>query len=1046
MSTDYDAIRQRNIKEYGEGTKHLSYFSDIYSTSTHFIFEVLQNAEDALSRRPANSPAGYVHFHLFPDRLEIRHNGEPFIEQNVIGICGIGEGTKAGDYTQIGKFGIGFKSVYAYTFFPQVHSGDEHFEIRRFVEPHAIEYVTEKDTLIVLPFDQPNKRPEWAFRENVSADEAVREIGNAIRKLGIRSLLFLRHIEEIKWTMPGDKTGHFIRSEPIVIAENHKKIEVLDHTELLEEWQIFSSQDVSVLDASTSHDIAVEVAFLVKDGKVSKANDTELVVYFPTEKETKLGFLVQAPFKTTKSRDNIKSDDSSNRQMIEVAAQLAADSLSTLCGNELLNVASYAALPLRVQDFSENSLFRPIYDKVREAFKTQPLLLADDGTFIKADEAKLALVKGLVELFSQEQLGNLFGKEKLKWLDVSITANKDETKDLHSYLNGLVEQIEANTTFASKLTADFFGKQPIDWLIKFIEYASGVKVLKELPFLRLAYGQHVSLQSDKSAQGSAWFEPTNKTGVDLSIFPLVHAELVASEPIRKFLEKEGVREIDATAIVSKCILPQYKGEGTPFDESNYRDHIRQIRKAYAESNEATRKLLTTNLNDVAWLACVHASGCSPDEIVWKKPGTTDLFVRTAEHETWFLGLGRVCAYFLHISVIEELNSDVSRVVKSADALTQNLHLSEYTVSLCNESCNHKQGLDGFKPDATIIGLQSALEVCNKGRALILWRIMLSAPRIIRGETQSASNKQKLDASTKKIEYTQVGKLCQEKSWLLDKEGNWHKPNELFLTDISDEFDSPSIRAKEVAEKLSMKQPEREQALELVTGGDSDLKRIIEQYQSGTDSDREKLKKMLPVEVSPQPAPPFKDALKGLARSQKGKIGEGDGNTHPVSNPTRYQEKRDDEVEDAVKTHLTSPHTVTFSPVRNQPSNSQARAFLYSEYQGKCQVTGDTFPKASANAEGVAENYFEACALSSYSNADYLNNEGNMLCVSADTMAKLKNANFEWVDDIEAVIETFKQVGSTLERIEVRVQLAGKECTVTWSQRHFMRLVALWEKA
>jgi len=149
MSTDYEAIRQKNIKEYGEGSRHLSYFADIYSTRTHFIFEVLQNAEDALSRRPAGSDAGYVHFHLHLDRLEIRHNGAPFNELNVTGICGIGEGTKSGDFTQIGKFGIGFKSVYAYTFFPKIHSGGEHFEIRRFVEPHAITCVNDKDTLIV---------------------------------------------------------------------------------------------------------------------------------------------------------------------------------------------------------------------------------------------------------------------------------------------------------------------------------------------------------------------------------------------------------------------------------------------------------------------------------------------------------------------------------------------------------------------------------------------------------------------------------------------------------------------------------------------------------------------------------------------------------------------------------------------------------------------------------------------------------------------------------------------------------------------------------
>ena len=83
-----------------------------YGTRTHFIYELLQNAEDALARRVGWNGPRAVTFALSGTDLSVSHFGIPFTEADVRGICGIAEATK--DLTDIGRFGIGFKSVYAF--------------------------------------------------------------------------------------------------------------------------------------------------------------------------------------------------------------------------------------------------------------------------------------------------------------------------------------------------------------------------------------------------------------------------------------------------------------------------------------------------------------------------------------------------------------------------------------------------------------------------------------------------------------------------------------------------------------------------------------------------------------------------------------------------------------------------------------------------------------------------------------------------------------------------------------------------------------------
>ena len=104
--------------------------SDLYSTPTHFIFELLQNADD--------SNAKHVYLSLEEDRLIFTHDGDPFDIEDIKRICAVNDSAKKMRKGKIGQFGIGFKSVYSICKSPEIFSGDYQFRIKDYRVPEKI--------------------------------------------------------------------------------------------------------------------------------------------------------------------------------------------------------------------------------------------------------------------------------------------------------------------------------------------------------------------------------------------------------------------------------------------------------------------------------------------------------------------------------------------------------------------------------------------------------------------------------------------------------------------------------------------------------------------------------------------------------------------------------------------------------------------------------------------------------------------------------------------------------------------------------------------
>ena len=103
---------------------------DLYRKKTHFVMELIQNAEDNIYD-PAVQPS--VVFSIKPDTLVIYNNEIGFTSEDVERICSVGQTLKAKKKSEgyIGEKGIGFKSVFKISDSPKIISNGFQFEFRR---------------------------------------------------------------------------------------------------------------------------------------------------------------------------------------------------------------------------------------------------------------------------------------------------------------------------------------------------------------------------------------------------------------------------------------------------------------------------------------------------------------------------------------------------------------------------------------------------------------------------------------------------------------------------------------------------------------------------------------------------------------------------------------------------------------------------------------------------------------------------------------------------------------------------------------------------
>ncbi len=629
MASNYEGICQENRRRYGtEGAQKSGKLAEgLYDDRTHFIFELLQNAEDALGRRGGWNGSRKIALSLNQTRLALSHFGKPFDVADVRSVCDIAESTK--NESSIGRFGLGFKSVYTITDLPEIHSGDEDFAIEGYVFPKQVFRTRRQpdETQIILPLKLEDMT-------------AMQEITAGFRHLGPDALLFLRHIDEINWNVEGGASGSYLRNSSEALGPNVRRVTVIGQesgqAEVDQNWLVFHHDVFSREQKKVGR---VEIAFSLATVKsapgrwtIQSLAKSSVVVFFPTVVESHLGFLVQGPYRTTPSRDNIPLGDPWNQYLVKETASLLVEAMRWMHDKGMLDVSALRCLPLDREKFSQGSRFAPMFDAVQQAFLEQALLPAYGGDYVPASQAKLARTQELRDLFSPEQVAVLFGFRDAAWLSEDIT--QDKAPEIRQYLMRELDIDEIRPEkLVERLTKAFLEAQPDEWVLRLYEFLSGQeKALRRhldiVPLIRLDDGAHVVAREDGNARA---FLPS----ATATRFPTMRRAVCATPEARDFLKSLGITEPDPVDDVIWNVLPKYQKDEVDVDDDTYAADIECIRTAFNTDSitQNQKERLRSALSKTAFVRVVDAGdgkGC------FAKPG--DVYIATERLQQLFVGV------------------------------------------------------------------------------------------------------------------------------------------------------------------------------------------------------------------------------------------------------------------------------------------------------------------------------------------------------------------------------------------------------------------------
>ena len=386
----------------------------LYSEKTHFILELIQNADDCDSKT--------LEFYLTRNDLRVINYGGAFTEVDVKDLSDFEESHKGPEH--IGFFGIGFKSVFLVSNKPEIYSANFSFyyDDKTLIVPHWIENISpsirkkldslgEKGALVVIPFK--DKKDNYDL------------ITQHLKKLSGSLLLYLNNLK--KFVLNGEEyaindIGSNLfevkdrNEEPTLWKSYHKILQIpRDMRDFLGE-----DRGIKDIDKRVKEKEKIVLTFEVtKEGRVKPNQMGRLYAFLPTEVKTGFIFNIQADFSVNIERTALRATGRKwNRWLLSNVHRCISPIIQDFKNQPTVRTEFYKVLPL--EDSERPEYLNIVKEKIDEYIrKTNSILVKtrkskkypDGAMWVKPEQAVICEPR-FQRLFDGKDLEHVFGRRK----------------------------------------------------------------------------------------------------------------------------------------------------------------------------------------------------------------------------------------------------------------------------------------------------------------------------------------------------------------------------------------------------------------------------------------------------------------------------------------------------------------------------------------------------------------------------------------------------------------------------------------------------------